>query len=840
MVESELQGHCMPVNDGSAHRWRALSMLLIGGFCLILLAACASGPRPEGSDFMSEDSTYSDQGSVSAPENSRADVFVSPRAKQKIFNKVAVMPFRAPVELVGASIADMVATEILKTYKYRLIERSQMQQVLQEQSLGLKGVTDSAMAMKVGKILGVEGVIVGTVPEYGMRAVGSLELPAVGISIRLIDTETGAIIWTITDSAISKEVVSLSAFTRRMVKSMIRRLAKEWVRAGDTYAVNLQPPQVVAYQGKIRAVSIKVYAGHSEKFKSYTLYRSHTKNGPYERVATLRNSGEKTIVLEDKNLLDAETYYYKIGAVNTLGLHATTEKPLRITTAGPPQPVTGLRADGGLIRMVALSWTPSHSKTVSGYALYRSRSRHGAFEKIKTFSERSRHQYVDRGPGESSDGDYGKLADAKTYYYKIQAVNVVGVHSPDSPVVSAVTAGPPAPVTDLRATAGQIRHVTLAWTPSNRKTVAGYALYRSDSASGPYKEIKVLKDRRAHQYIDRGKDASSYSEAGKLADHKAYFYKIQSINIAGVHSPDSAVATAVTRGAPPQVTGLAAKSRLPRKVALSWTALDGEEIKGYLIYRSTNAAGPFTRVALIKDHRKNRYVDLGKESSWNDRGKLKDHTRYFYKIQSVNIVDVHSVDSKVVAAVTKPVPAAVAGLSCRQRLVKRVDLQWQPNPENDIQRYELFRGDSAQQVSDRIEKLPASRTKYSDVDLENGRRYCYKLRAVDKDGLEGAFSDVVCSKTKPLPQKPQGLTAKFENGQIVLNWQANPESDILHYRVFKRGFFSWTFLGETQGVTYRFHGKTNPGREYTFRLVAVDRAHLESQPSDGVTVQVPK
>lgn len=839
MVESGLRRHLLLGNDGHADRRRILWLLLASWLCWALLAACAAGPRPEGSDFMSEDSTYSDQGSVSAPENSRADVFVSPRAKEKVFHKVAVMPFRAPVELVGASIADMAATEILKTYKYRLIERSQMQQVLQEQSLGLKGVTDSAMAMKVGKILGVEGVIVGTVPEYGMRAVGSLELPAVGINIRLIDTETGAIIWTITDSAISKKVVSLSAFTRRMVKSMIRRLAKEWVRAGDTYAVNLQPPQVVSYQGKIRSVVIKVYAGPREKFKSYTLYRSHTKKGPYEKITTRRNNGDKTIVLKDKNLLDAETYYYKIGAVNALGLHAAAEKPLHITTAGPPQPVTGLRADGGLIRMVALAWTPSRSKTVSGYALYRSDSRHGPFKQIKVFNERGRHQYVDRGKG-SSYRDYGDLTDQKTYYYKIQAINVVGVHSPDSPVVSAVTAGPPEPVTDLRAAGGQIRHVTLTWTPSRRKTVAGYALYRSDSASGVYKKIKELKDRRAHRYIDRGDGASSFSDTGKLADHQAYFYKIQSINIAGVHSPDSAVATAVTRGAPPQVTGLAAKSRLARKVALSWTALDGKAIKGYLIFRSTNADGPFTKVAFVKNRRKNRYLDLGKESAWGDRGNLKDHTRYFYKIQSVNIVDVHSVDSKTATAVTKPVPAAVAGLASEQLAVKRVDLQWQPNPESDIQKYQLFRGPAAGKVTDRIANLPAKQTQYRDAPLKDGRTYCYKLRAVDKDDLQGAFSHVVCSRTKPLPRKPQGLTAKYENRQIVLQWRPNPENDILRYRVFRHGFLSWSLLGEATGVVYRYGGKIKPGEKDTFRVVAVDKDHLASPPSDEIVFRVPK
>ncbi|MEO0367928.1 MAG: CsgG/HfaB family protein, partial [Pseudomonadota bacterium] len=107
-----------------------------------------------------------------AQSTQSASVFVSPRAKDTQMSKVAVLPFKAPVELAGASIADVFTTEILKTYKYRLIERSQMEQVLDEKALGMQGVISSSEAIQIGKLLGVEGVILGTVPEYGLRAVG--------------------------------------------------------------------------------------------------------------------------------------------------------------------------------------------------------------------------------------------------------------------------------------------------------------------------------------------------------------------------------------------------------------------------------------------------------------------------------------------------------------------------------------------------------------------------------------------------------------------------------------------------------------------------------------------
>ncbi len=711
------------------HGWKRAVILLM--FLLgigLLFWSCASGPKPEGTDFMSDDTAYQD----SEEAQSRADVFVSPRAKDKVYRKVAVMPFRAPVELVGASIADMVATEILKTYKYELIERSQMEQVLREQSLGLKGVTDSALAMKVGRILGVEGVIIGTVPEYGMRAVGSLELPAVGINIRMIDTETGSVIWTITDSAISQKVISLSAFARRLIKSMIRRLRIEWVRTGDTYAVNLMTPQVTLSRGGIRSVEIKVFAGSPDKIRGYTLYRSRTKRGPFQKVAFRKNTGEKTIVFRQKGLLDAETYYYKVDAVAATGLHSPPEGPFEITTAGAPDPIT-----------------------------------------------------------------------------------------------------------DLRATSGQIRKVTLNWTPSRSDLVKGYAIYRATSKKGPYKQIKVIRDRRVNRYVDAG-GGSSRSEAGKLADKRNYYYKIQAINIVDVHSPDSPVAMAVTRGAPPPVTEFMAQSGLARKVALKWMPVGAKEVKGYKIFRSENESGPFKEIVFLKGRDKSEYLDRGKSGGWDDRGKLKDNTEYFYKIRSVNIVDVPSEDSMVASAVTKPVPQAVSGLTCSRMEVKKVALQWQANPEGDIKRYEIYRGDSALKVEKRIARVKMSQTQFIDNGLKDGRQYCYKVRAVDKDDLLGEFSEAVCSRTKPVPAKPQGLTGAFSQGKIILQWQPNPEKDIVGYKVYRHGFISWTFLGKTDQPFFHYEQKLKPGAKEVFRIVAIDRDSLESPPSAAVTVIVPK
>ena len=50
---------------------------------------------------------------------------MSPSARQRVYGKVAVLPFQASVDLVGASISDLFYTELEMTHKYQLVDRTQ-------------------------------------------------------------------------------------------------------------------------------------------------------------------------------------------------------------------------------------------------------------------------------------------------------------------------------------------------------------------------------------------------------------------------------------------------------------------------------------------------------------------------------------------------------------------------------------------------------------------------------------------------------------------------------------------------------------------------------------------
>jgi len=107
---------------------------------------------------------------------------------------------------VGRGMADMLTTELVKSGKYKVLERQAMEQLLKEQQLGMSGIVTQESAAKAGQMLGVEIAVVGAVTEFGHAkgetggriknvTVGvSSQSATVGIDIRLINVNTGEIL----------------------------------------------------------------------------------------------------------------------------------------------------------------------------------------------------------------------------------------------------------------------------------------------------------------------------------------------------------------------------------------------------------------------------------------------------------------------------------------------------------------------------------------------------------------------------------------------------------------------------------------------------------------------
>jgi len=116
---------------------------------------------------------------------------------------------------VGKGISDLIVTSLVKDGTYSVIERKRLDEVLAEQNLGSSGRADAKTAAQIGKILGVQAIIVGSVTQFGFDdkgikigggggilggALGGLGFSKkksqaiVVVDARMIDTTTGEIL----------------------------------------------------------------------------------------------------------------------------------------------------------------------------------------------------------------------------------------------------------------------------------------------------------------------------------------------------------------------------------------------------------------------------------------------------------------------------------------------------------------------------------------------------------------------------------------------------------------------------------------------------------------------
>lgn len=134
--------------------------------------------------------------------------------------KVAVLPFDdSSIQNrwwgnnweVGKGVSSVFVTELVNTKKFRVVEREQIDTVTQEQVLGASGPIDPNTAATLGKILGVQYLIIGKVTEFSndsnsggfanpnnMAFAFVTKTSRVAVDIRLVDTTSSEVKFSVT------------------------------------------------------------------------------------------------------------------------------------------------------------------------------------------------------------------------------------------------------------------------------------------------------------------------------------------------------------------------------------------------------------------------------------------------------------------------------------------------------------------------------------------------------------------------------------------------------------------------------------------------------------------
>jgi curli biogenesis system outer membrane secretion channel CsgG len=119
---------------------------------------------------------------------------------------------------VGKGISDLLVQKLVRDGKYSVIERNALDKILSEQNFSNSDRADSNTAAKIGKILGVDAIIIGSITQFGrddqhtnvggggyglgkfgLGGVGTSKAKAVvAVSARMVNTSTGEILAAVT------------------------------------------------------------------------------------------------------------------------------------------------------------------------------------------------------------------------------------------------------------------------------------------------------------------------------------------------------------------------------------------------------------------------------------------------------------------------------------------------------------------------------------------------------------------------------------------------------------------------------------------------------------------
>lgn len=164
-------------------------------------------------------------------------VYLHPDADISYYEKVGVLPFRSLSgdRFAGEKFGIEFTTALLATEMFDVIDYGIfVNQVIQ--AIGTRAPADGPSVeqlQKIAEATGVQGIFYGTVMQYEMVPTTSGNFPSISVEARLIDAETGTVVWMVTHTERGGpktpiigigETHTLGELTQSMCKGMMSRL----------------------------------------------------------------------------------------------------------------------------------------------------------------------------------------------------------------------------------------------------------------------------------------------------------------------------------------------------------------------------------------------------------------------------------------------------------------------------------------------------------------------------------------------------------------------------------------------------------------------------------------
>ncbi len=134
---------------------------------------------------------------VSGCASKTGSFFVKEGADLTFIKKVAVMPFENNTKENNAPsrVRNIVVTQILVDNLFDVTETGQLEKILDEEGGKSESKLDEVAIKRIGKRLSAQAFLFGSVDDYDVERLSSYSYPKVALTLRLVDAETGIILW---------------------------------------------------------------------------------------------------------------------------------------------------------------------------------------------------------------------------------------------------------------------------------------------------------------------------------------------------------------------------------------------------------------------------------------------------------------------------------------------------------------------------------------------------------------------------------------------------------------------------------------------------------------------
>jgi fibronectin type 3 domain-containing protein/TolB-like protein len=464
------------------------------------------------------------------------------------------------------------------------------------------------------------------------------------------------------------------------------------------------PSALQVSNSQARQITLQWPALVDNSIKSYVIYR-HQQNHPAEAAIQI---GEVMADLQTEfvnsvsgpfQIEHGMAYLYSIASKNVFDVIGPKSEAIVGTSKALPKKPHSINVSAKS-NFIQLNWQTGDETDLQFVQVYRKWEHHTDWVKVVSLNADSK-QYQDKN-----------LLPYTHAEYRLELIDSGKLSSGFSDSVKQLS-----PLTSLLEVKqeGLLRQVTLAWQPN--PLVDSYQLQRST-------------DQLSWQQIAETSQLSFEDDKG-LVDQTRYFYRLNVVENNQVLG-SSNIVQATTKALPLPPNDISLIVGLVEKVMIKWRPHQDKDVGGYIIYR-LDESSDLKELETVKANVGEYQDDGGFFSS------LKHGTQYSYAISSFNTYKVEGPKSQIFKGITKSLPRQVSqleGLFSHDKVV----INWQQNPESDIQEYWIYRSRGCGKGR-KLATVKATSSQFTDTSVESGNDYCYSVSGVDSDELEGERSE---------------------------------------------------------------------------------------------------